>query len=215
MARERSDPRVPPLILTAELDPATQAWLDDLRARHFPPERNHLRAHLTLFHALPRRPRLPGGPVLDATVDAPFTLGRGVAFAVSCPPLLTLRAAIAAGYDDLTRQDVSWSRRPRPHVTVQNKVEPAVAAALHAELSDRYEPGPRASSAWRCGSTRAGPGRSSSALASPEARLLPMREEKMKPGRRGQGAARTSPLCIGAPGLAQARPLEPGHIRAA
>ena len=53
-----------------------------------------------------------------------------------------MRAAIAAGYDDLTRQDASWSRRPRPHVTVQNKVEPAVAAALHAELSDGYEPRP-------------------------------------------------------------------------
>lgn len=97
MARERSDPRVPPLIVTAELDPATQAWLDDLRARHFPPHRNFLRAHLTLFHALPRRPELPDSPVLEATVEAPFKLGRGVAFAIACPPLEVLRARIAAG----------------------------------------------------------------------------------------------------------------------
>ena len=137
MARERSDPPVPPLIVTAELDPATAAWLDDLRARHFPPERNFLRAHLTLFHALPRRPELPRSPVLDAVVEPPFTLGRGVAFAVACPPLIALRRRIAATFGDgeLTAQDRGWSR---PHVTVQNKVDPAVAVALHADLAAGY-----------------------------------------------------------------------------
>ena len=145
MARERGDPPVAPLsaplVLTAELDPATQAWLDGLRKAHFPPERNHLRAHLTLFHALPERPALPASPVLDAMVEAPFKLGRGVAFAVACPGLGPLRAGIAAavGEDALTRQDRGWGR---PHVTVQNKVAPEAAAALHAELSDGYEPRP-------------------------------------------------------------------------
>lgn len=140
MARERSDPRVAPLIVTAELDPATQAWLDDLRARHFPPERNFIAAHLTLFHALPRAPELPPSPVLDAVVEAPYRLGRGVAFAVTCPPLVGLRARMAAAFaGELTRQDAGWSR---PHVTVQNKVEPAEAAALHTELSAGYEPRP-------------------------------------------------------------------------
>lgn len=140
MARERSDPPVPPLIVTAELDTATQEWLDGLRKRHFPPQRNHLRAHLTLFHALPRAPELPASPVLDAVVEAPFKLGRGVAFPVSCPPLLTLRARIAAAFDgELTRQDAGWGR---PHVTVQNKVEPNEAAALHGELSAGYESRP-------------------------------------------------------------------------
>lgn len=42
-----------PLVLIAELDDESFAWLDGLRRRHFPPERNHLAAHLTLFHALP------------------------------------------------------------------------------------------------------------------------------------------------------------------
>ena len=42
-----------PLVLTAALDDETFDWLDGLRRRHFPPERNHLAAHLTLFHALP------------------------------------------------------------------------------------------------------------------------------------------------------------------
>src|SRR6478736_2886397 len=39
-------------ILTAELDPASFDWLDGLRRVHFPPARNLLPAHLTLFHRL-------------------------------------------------------------------------------------------------------------------------------------------------------------------
>jgi len=41
------------LIVTAELAAEDFAWLDRLRQAHFPPERNRLRAHLTMFHALP------------------------------------------------------------------------------------------------------------------------------------------------------------------
>ena len=41
-----------PLIVTAELG-TDFGWLEDLRQRHFPPERNQLRAHLTMFHAIP------------------------------------------------------------------------------------------------------------------------------------------------------------------
>jgi len=39
-------------ILTAEMDDDSFAWLAGLRRRHFPPERNFLPAHLTLFHRL-------------------------------------------------------------------------------------------------------------------------------------------------------------------
>ena len=42
----------PTYILTAELDPDSFEWLDGLRRQHFPPERNLLSAHLTLFHRL-------------------------------------------------------------------------------------------------------------------------------------------------------------------
>jgi len=41
------------LILTAELPPELHRWATDLRTAHFPPERNHLEAHVTLFHAIP------------------------------------------------------------------------------------------------------------------------------------------------------------------
>ena len=42
-----------PLILTLTLDEATQAYFNDLRRQHFPPNINYLAAHLTLFHHLP------------------------------------------------------------------------------------------------------------------------------------------------------------------
>ena len=42
-----------PLIVTAELPDDVLAWADGLRRAHFPPERNWLVAHVTLFHALP------------------------------------------------------------------------------------------------------------------------------------------------------------------
>ena len=41
-----------PLIVTLALDEAAEARFDGLRQEHFPLERNHLRAHVTLFHAL-------------------------------------------------------------------------------------------------------------------------------------------------------------------
>ena len=42
-----------PLILTLELDERSFAFFGAQRRRYFPPERNFIPAHLTLFHALP------------------------------------------------------------------------------------------------------------------------------------------------------------------
>ena len=136
------------LVVTAELDETTFAWLDALRRRHFPPERNHLAAHVTLFHAL------PGGDHdrVDAHLASVTTatgaiegvaarwmlLGRGVAMALEAPALVALRAELArrlAGV--LTRQDAGGFR---PHVTVQNEVTPEEARALKARLDASHTP---------------------------------------------------------------------------
>ena len=42
-----------PIIVTALFAPEDQAWFDRQRQAYFPPERNHLAAHLTMFHHLP------------------------------------------------------------------------------------------------------------------------------------------------------------------
>jgi hypothetical protein len=131
-------------ILTAEMDDDSFAWLDGLRRKHFPPERNYLPAHLTMFHRLTSAQvsrlnalSLPGGP-LTISFDAVLALGSGVAIRIASNPLGQLRAAVkvAAG-GEFSRQD---SQPWRPHVTIQNKVAPDVARQLHQSLEGQFAP---------------------------------------------------------------------------
>ncbi|WP_432513541.1 2'-5' RNA ligase family protein [Kineococcus sp. SYSU DK001] len=136
-----------PLIVSAVVDePVQEAW-DALRRRYFPPERNQLAAHLTVFHALPGD---AAGEVCDAVRDAcrhpaPHgevvsvrSLGRGAALVVECPGLGAARTRIARALAGrLTRQDEQGFR---PHVTVQNFVDPATARATVAELTAGFAP---------------------------------------------------------------------------
>lgn len=139
-----NDPAAPaPIIVTALFGAADQAWFDAQRRAHFPPERNHLAAHLTMFHHLPPscaaelRQRLAtetrGVRAPAARVAGVFSLGRGVAYRIDSDGLAAIRARLAEAFTGLlTPQDsAGW----RAHVTVQNKVEPATAKALLAELS--------------------------------------------------------------------------------
>lgn len=138
-----------PIIMTARMGAADQAWANALRRSHFPPERNFLDAHITLFHHLPGsalgeirellRAELREAPPRAMLSDI-FSLGRGVAYRVESPDLLALRMRIAdAMHGLLTPQD---QNKPRLHITVQNKVEPAEARALLVELSVDFAPSP-------------------------------------------------------------------------
>src|SRR3546814_10355897 len=48
-----------PIIATATMGAADQRFFDALRAAHFPPKRNHLAEHITLFHQLARSEEHP------------------------------------------------------------------------------------------------------------------------------------------------------------
>ncbi|QIX60372.1 2'-5' RNA ligase family protein [Hymenobacter sp. BT18] len=132
-----------PLILTLTLDAAAQAFFDRLRQQHFPPERNYLAAHLTLFHHL-SSPELPNlleqlreeahqTPPLPLTVASLLFIGQGVAYRCENEQLLNLHRRLQRSWGPtLTPQD----RQPlRPHVTVQNKVAAPRARALYEQLS--------------------------------------------------------------------------------
>jgi 2'-5' RNA ligase len=139
---------MPPLILTLALDAASEAFFEAARQRWFPPERNLIPAHVTLFHHLPGEDgaRLAAAlaRLCAAQRPAPVTvgglrfLGRGVAYTLAAPEVAAFRAELARLWaGDLTAQD----RQPwRPHVTVQNKVEPPVARALHERLLRDFVP---------------------------------------------------------------------------
>ena len=135
-----------PLILTVELDAPAQGWAEAMRRRHFPPARNLIPAHVTLFHALPadlegtiRAWDLTTRATPAVSIAAPFSLGRGVAYRLVCPDLVALRA------DCLTRLPserlMAQDRAPwRPHLTIQNKAQPDDARKLLAELLPGHVP---------------------------------------------------------------------------
>ena len=135
-----------PIIATLALDPRSFARLDAWRRAHFPDRGYRLPAHLTLFHKLPpgAAPRVAAalgprpGPV-PLAFDSLRRLERGTAVDVASPALHRLRARIGAAFEgELSRQD---SRRVwRPHVTVQNKVDPEEAAAGRAAISAVFAP---------------------------------------------------------------------------
>jgi hypothetical protein len=139
-----------PLIVTALLAPKEQAFFDRLRGEHFPAERNHLRAHLTIFHAIPAvlevelRQRLgalaAALPPPAAQVAGLMNLGGGVAFRVVSDDLDAIRGELSDAFrGHLTQQD---SHGWRPHVTVQNKVSAAEARLLQERLEISFEPRP-------------------------------------------------------------------------
>ena len=143
---------VAPIIVTATFSPEDAAWLNRQRRAHFPPERNQLDAHLTLFHHL--APSLLGElrQALDmetkgttapkADVSQIMNLGRGTAYRVVSPNLEGIRRRVAGRFAAmLVPQDAGgW----RPHVTIQNKVAPAKAKALQNELAADFAPHPLA-----------------------------------------------------------------------
>jgi 2'-5' RNA ligase len=139
-----------PLILTLRMDAASFGRFDALRRAHFPPERNLIPAHLTLFHHLPgdRAAEVAAALAAACAEEAPIDLaatglrplGRGVAFELDAPRLLALRRRLAALWAPwLTAQDRAGFR---PHVTVQNKVAPIEARALLGRLRAGFEPFP-------------------------------------------------------------------------
>jgi hypothetical protein len=134
-----------PLIVTVEFAPDF-TWLDDLRRRHFPADRNQVPAHLTMFHALPPAIEAEARSRLSRIVQrrAPLAqlaglmdLGGGVAFRVVSEDLDLIREEIADAFHGMLGMQDSggW----RPHITIQNKVAPKAARELKQTLERTFE----------------------------------------------------------------------------
>jgi hypothetical protein len=147
-----------PLIVTATFGDGDNGWLQELRRTHYPPERNRVPAHLTLFRQMPpsaegelaaRLARAAAAPLPAATIAGIMDLGEGTALRVESPALEAIRDDLAeALHGLLTPQDRIW----RPHVTIQNKVGPKAARALRQQLRATFLPRPlaiRALALWR------------------------------------------------------------------
>lgn len=147
-----------PIIVTAVFGPGDDGWLQLLRRTHYPAERNQVPAHLTLFHQLPpslagelsdRLARAVEAPPPPARLTGVMDLGEGTAFRVESPALEAIRDGLADAFHGLLMpQDRA---RWRPHITIQNKVEPRLARALQQQLAATFEPRPlliRALASW-------------------------------------------------------------------
>ena len=148
-----------PIVVTALFGPGDDGWLQQLRREHYPPERNRVPAHLTLFRQLPpsvepelssRLAHATAAPPPPALIAGIVDLGEGTALRVESAALDALRAELAdALHGLLTPQDQApW----RAHITIQNKVAPRDARALQQRLRAGFEPRPlaiRALATWR------------------------------------------------------------------
>ena len=135
-----------PLIVTAELPEALQSRADQLRRLHYPPERNVLAAHLTLFHALPPsvedelRDALAAearAKPIPARLEGVMSLGRGTALRTTSPAMIDLRERLARRFHGLL--GLQDEQVPRLHVTIQNKVSPHEAKVLMKRLIPEIE----------------------------------------------------------------------------
>lgn len=136
------EPNTAPLIVTAQPDLESFAVLNDMRRRYFPPSLNKVPAHISLFHHLPGLERdavdadvamlCRGLAPMDLQPAGVRLLGRGVALAYEADALARLHAGLADRWDGwLTAQD---RQKFKAHITIQNKVEPAMARDLYERL---------------------------------------------------------------------------------
>lgn len=135
-----------PLVVTLAIEDSAQQRFDEERRRLFPPGRTQVGAHVTLFHAVPgeleERVRADlvaaAGPPFPVGVAGVLPLGRGAAYALASPELTRRHRELQQlWWNHLTRQDQQGFR---PHITVQNKVEPAEARATVAVLRRGFRP---------------------------------------------------------------------------
>lgn len=153
-----------PLIVTLQLDEKSHSFFNSLRTKHFPPEKNFLAAHLTLFHHLPSTEttivddlkKWSGEQsLLQLYVTEIKNIGKGVAYKIESSALLQLHQTMQRRWSQwLTPQD---KQKLWPHVTVQNKVPPERAKETLQLLQESFQPFVAAGIGFRLWSYEGGP----------------------------------------------------------
>ncbi len=136
-----------PLIVTLLLGDAAFNFFEAQRQRYFPPERNFLQAHLTLFHHLPSTEQkitddlyewAQPTKAFEMNITAVASIGKGVAYKIESVELMQLHKTMQQGWQQwLKPQD---KQKFWPHITVQNKVSPTMAKETLQELQKDFQP---------------------------------------------------------------------------
>ena len=137
----------PPLLVTCLLDSKSQDYFQKLRNLYFPPDRNIVPAHLSLFHNLPSNDQTQvqkdlesvcNRQYIDLAVTSPKLMGNGVMFECQSAELNHLHACLARRFEPwLIPQD---RQKFKPHIVVQNKVASQKSRETRAEISATFEP---------------------------------------------------------------------------
>jgi 2'-5' RNA ligase len=137
-----------PLILTFTLDTESKARLDAWRKEYFPKERNHLSAHLTIYHQLPGQNFDPICVALEdfANAQKPIpiyfeslkTRQGFVGVHIESKALVEARSQLSLHLGEQLR---AQDKQPyRPHVTVTNLGSPKDALSCFQALETKFEP---------------------------------------------------------------------------
>lgn len=138
----------PPLILTLSIEKEASSFFNSLRKKHFPPSRNFIDAHLTLFHSLPNENKIIDTVKDLSNLQVPFELiikevvfiGKGAAYKIESNELMQLHKTLQNKWQHfLSLQD---RQKLWPHITVQNKVPVQEARQLLYELKESFTPFP-------------------------------------------------------------------------
>lgn len=137
-----------PLIVTAELPRDIFRRANHLRQTYYPPDRNQVDAHVTLFRTLPPsaeeeiRTALKRVVREARTVSAKITairmMGKAVVMEIDSPPMVAIAAILADSfYGLLTPQD---QHVPRLHITVANKLTARESRGVLSALQKDFAP---------------------------------------------------------------------------
>lgn len=137
-----------PLILTFKLDAVSQGRLDGWREKHFPKERNLLKAHLTVYHQLPGQSIEPIKTLLAELAgsqsripldfESLITKQGFVGIRVGSDALQACRSLLDLKFQALLRaQD---KKIYRPHITITNLGSPTAAAQALVAMEQVFVP---------------------------------------------------------------------------
>ena len=134
------------LILTLGFDAESFTRLEPLRQRYFPPARNFIPVHVTLFQQLPDAAlnRVIGSLAHAASGEAPLPFcatgildfGGGSAVDLECAPARALQTRLRNSWSDILTD--SDDRARKLHVTVQNKTDRDTAKVTQAALRSDF-----------------------------------------------------------------------------
>jgi 2'-5' RNA ligase len=132
-------------VLTLRFDAVSQQHFEGMRQRYFPPERNLVPAHLTLFHTLPAIDEIASTLMDTAATTRAFSLavtglrslGGGVTYVLAAPEVQSLHRELSRSFaPHLTLQD---QHAFQPHVVIQNKTTGKQAKALLVLLQADFQ----------------------------------------------------------------------------